>query len=688
MWVPPRGTGMEELLMFSRQQRFCCIASIFAISTLNSFGSDSKGLQQDGAHSIDAAPQRSAPLNVKNFDKTRYASQFTGDICSAIANAIADLSPTGGTVDARGFEGVQRCAKNPFAGVSKPVTVLFGNSTVQSTEQWVISGNNIRLIGMGTTQTLLQYTGTTPTGCSSVKTYPCFIKISTSEPATSYIWKFEMRDLQVYGNEKLADVIFGSGMHHSVFRNLDIKNATNCGLHTQFAVIGVYDNIQISINTGRFATTPAHGLCFDQIDSDHATTASAVIAPIIEGLKGSGIYMPGAGQMLILTGTSEQNGRGIEIPYGSNNNTFIGVDLEANGMEDVLVNGFYNNFYGVLSSGLIHVGTTGISNIFHGGQQNSIRVDPGATANEFDVTQRSNGGVFTDNGTDTKVVRLYNVNTNRLDGAPWSFRDTTPPSTILGIGTPDRQDLLAGAFGFSTTPTILSNTVLTPGKPWRILFIGDWANNIEGGQLPQLPPIVEVTSASPTITIGSVVGTVSVNQAGKLQMVLQGNVAWFAGRIFVTSHNMGAGGDASATFKGKVLAGSLQSGTLQLGTDTPLGNSPRMTFGGFIPAGMNYRDAGIARFIPDKPITITSLHYQITGATAAGEGCSTPPTIGTNGACVSGNLTLGNGSMNGDLTGLSVPCPASAINLVVTTPATGCTTPWTNLQVTVQYKMQ
>jgi hypothetical protein len=76
---------------------------------------------------------------------TVLADQYGGaDMCAKISAAIAALPSTGGVVDARGFQGAQSCASNPFSGVgTKPTQVLLGAVTVSSSATWTIPSNFI-----------------------------------------------------------------------------------------------------------------------------------------------------------------------------------------------------------------------------------------------------------------------------------------------------------------------------------------------------------------------------------------------------------------------------------------------------------------------------------------------------------------------------------------------------------------
>lgn len=69
--------------------------------------------------------------DVAEFNCIRYAVKFAGaDAGAKVAAAIADLPATGGTVDACGLEGAQTWSSDPFAGATKPLTLILGTATI------------------------------------------------------------------------------------------------------------------------------------------------------------------------------------------------------------------------------------------------------------------------------------------------------------------------------------------------------------------------------------------------------------------------------------------------------------------------------------------------------------------------------------------------------------------------------
>ena len=97
-----------------------------------------------------------------------YADQYSGaDACAKINAALLALPSTGGTVDARNFQGNQPCASNIYATLpNKANRLLLGGATFQMSVPWVmpvrsriegINGGNL------TKGTLLQATASFPT---------------------------------------------------------------------------------------------------------------------------------------------------------------------------------------------------------------------------------------------------------------------------------------------------------------------------------------------------------------------------------------------------------------------------------------------------------------------------------------------------------------------------------------------
>jgi hypothetical protein len=79
-------------------------------------------------------------LSAKVLNNIRFADQFPGATAGAkIAAAIADLPSTGGTVNVLGLQGAQTISSNFGAGLTKPVHLIFGDTTFTVTNNTVIT---------------------------------------------------------------------------------------------------------------------------------------------------------------------------------------------------------------------------------------------------------------------------------------------------------------------------------------------------------------------------------------------------------------------------------------------------------------------------------------------------------------------------------------------------------------------
>lgn len=112
----------------------------------------------------------------QTMSSVRLAHLFAGtDACAKMAAAAAALPATGGTVDARGLDGPQTCAADPFAGVTKPVTVLLGAGTLTTSARWSLV-DRLAIIGAG---------ATVDTGGSRIVTTGAIWALQNPTPATT-----------------------------------------------------------------------------------------------------------------------------------------------------------------------------------------------------------------------------------------------------------------------------------------------------------------------------------------------------------------------------------------------------------------------------------------------------------------------------------------------------------------------
>ena len=117
-----------------------------------------------------------------------------------------------------------------------------------------------------------------------------------------------------------------------------------------------------------------------------------------------------------------------------------------------------------------------------------------------------------------------------------------------------------------------------------------------------------------------------------------------------------------------------------------ISNTPSMFFSSLQPA---FTFTGLINtFTPTYNITITGLEYSVPASVLAGAGCSTAPVINVGGLTGS-NLTMANGVTHAVETGLAITATAgNPVSAVIQTAASGCSTAWTNVTITMQYRMQ
>ena len=79
--------------------------------------------------------------STKSLNNVQFADRFAGkDACAKIHSAISALPASGGIVDARGFQGRQGCASDPFSGgAAAPVQLLIGQVNFQLATPWQLS---------------------------------------------------------------------------------------------------------------------------------------------------------------------------------------------------------------------------------------------------------------------------------------------------------------------------------------------------------------------------------------------------------------------------------------------------------------------------------------------------------------------------------------------------------------------
>ncbi|MHB1953095.1 MAG: hypothetical protein ACYCOU_05055 [Sulfobacillus sp.] len=485
---------------------------------------------------------------------TYYPLQDTGgDICVKMVAAIAAMPATGGVLNVEGLSGASpaSCSVNPFAGVTKPLSILLGPGKINTTAQWYANSSFFHLQGSGMGNTQLIYTGTTALKDPGAVNPGGVLELDSATPATVYNYGDSVSDMSIVGNANSPYAMLVDGTHHSQFHNLSLWGSATCDYESKFAVVDDLDNIHSSSGDASFfgfpGTASPNGMCLDGEDGNHETTAATVTTPISEGHPLCGIEISNASQMMFNAGTSEENSTSgntssANLCNGGYHVTLNGLDMEAAGEQDILDNGKdnqYNNVLGSLASTF-----KGANADVNGGQIEGITIASTAVNTRIKKTRIAVPPI--DDGFNTKFSQLYSESScgaNCYTGIPWSFRDPIIGALSLTSYPLPQEDMVRGVYVFLSTPaTQIDNTVLVSGHPWTVKMIGDWSTNLQFNT-NALAPTYYVTSAQPTVALpGGAVITFSLNSFFQLQATcttgcgtsIVGGAAFFTGTFFIT----------------------------------------------------------------------------------------------------------------------------------------------------------
>ena len=320
------------------------------------------------------------------------ADQFAGsDMCAKINTAsVYAIANNINQVDATHFYGTQACAYDMLGGLGTPsntylgLTVNLGAAHIQSTVQQSITSSGVTLHGMGPTVTQLEYTGTS---------INAILLVNSATPSYE-LDNVSVEGIFIYGDVSNAtDAILITQTHRSRFDQISTWGVSGCGIHSKFAVTDTFTRPHTSFADatalgifGSGHTTPASGLCFDQITSSEQTTDGTVTDATAEGLTGIGWNYLGAEGMTNTGGTSEDNATGMVLSTAANVNTIINADFEGNTTgNDYTDNGNRNvviNMNAESSGGTdsVVVGAAAVAPTIFTGRAASSTISPSAAA--------------------------------------------------------------------------------------------------------------------------------------------------------------------------------------------------------------------------------------------------------------------------------------------------------------------
>lgn len=356
----------------------------------------------------------------------------------SVCDYIGSPCPSGGD-DTVGIQ----AARDYANGATGKTTVVFppGTYNYSASPNWAIKG--VRVRGLGTVT--LNFTGTGNAWSVDFG----------SPPSAAVNHDVIMENLTISGNASATNGLYVSGCDHCVFRDIRVTNVSAAGVAIIRNTVSRYDSIRVSNVEGAYTTTPVNGILCDQNANAQQSSANTITHVAIEGVSGSGLKFGGCFQTVVAGGTSESNGRGIELATNSARNTFIGLDLEGNSTEDISVATTQNQFHGVLAISSVanatHLTATARQNKFYGGLYGNITLDAGAYSNAFfGIEYKFGAGAFTDNSSGGTIrVGIYD---NALSAA--TLLATTGGFTVTDLGVLTIKSVLQANLGTPANGTL------------------------------------------------------------------------------------------------------------------------------------------------------------------------------------------------------------------------------------------
>lgn len=527
-------------------------------------------------------------------------------LISPQTTVISSSGPTlNGTCIVSATQSLQTCLNNAVNHTEihvPPGTFVYSSAAPLVTATAGING--VKIIGSGKYSTNIQYTGTSA--------IPALIDVAPATPSSQTLNNWTIRDLTLIGNSHSVDCIRFQSVVHSTIQDVNCINVTNYGLEWFFGVGNVINHFSCDPDGVGYLVVPVGCISLGE-NSQGAFTTSSIITPVGENLSGTALLCTGCSSNSFSATQISTNGTAMDIEPSALGhgpaigNTCDGCLLEnssnANGL---IVNGENNVFNGGIIAG-IGVGIVDVKGFNN--QFNNTQIGLGLKTELTAVNTILNhvlmsATLLTDLGINTQLIHNVDPGT----GAQWkvtqpNFRSVIPASgTQSDLSSSDPQDHNAtNCWTFlSTTPTTMSTTVLTTGKPWRAVLHGIWQNDIEGTGLVQLPEIQDVTSVANTIAVGgTIIITFSVNGSGQFQGV--GNTsaknAMFCGTLTMNPAPQNAAGTSSISMKGLISSAGGFTSTSATGVDfnVPLNSSIRIAGSGnyFLDlSNVTFRDAG------------------------------------------------------------------------------------------------
>lgn len=271
--------------------------------------------------------------------------------------------------------------------------------------------------------------------------------IDPSATDTNFRYGISHKGFSIDCGSSATHGVYEENIAHSSYEDVIVFNGANATcIHWEQAltVLNSYKDCGSPINRFTIATNPSECLRLAASPSKlQNTTANTYTNWIAEGATTGGIRLINADVNTFIGGTSESNaGRGVLIATACRNNTFIGLDMEANTVEDFNDAGqstVWDNCLATSASGAAISGSSVLSKI-RGGYYESLTVESGAkgaVVEDVQVNVNGSGGI-TNNATNVVLRNIY---------------DKTAASFVTANVKDDRGSITVGASPFTYTNT-------------------------------------------------------------------------------------------------------------------------------------------------------------------------------------------------------------------------------------------
>jgi hypothetical protein len=362
--------------------------------------------------------------------------------------------------------------------ISRQLTIPAGTYNVGALPNFAILGT--RIYGIG--RVVLNITGAGPG-----------LVVDAGATAGVVVQDIVIDNLTINCTGAATIGVYIRGITHSQFNRLRPINFPAYAMLCQFMVSNSFYDFCHSGNEPGLVTPSVIGVGLGLRNANEQCSNCTWVNLIIEGTSGNGLVLDECAASVFVGGTVEGNGftsgyGGILIGPNSVDNTFINMDLEANGILGdattfhVKCAGIRTSFVNIFADdgqGYVAPSTAGSpliwiyggnSTAFFGGSIDTLKIEAGVknTVTNSLAYNLNGAGTITDAGTNTRHIQLYNVNIGTTLPDSYVTKSTYTP-TVAGIavvGTPTYVgtfERIGDFVSFTIRVTSTTSTAATAG---------------------------------------------------------------------------------------------------------------------------------------------------------------------------------------------------------------------------------